>query len=144
MGIIRKEGFNFGFEPSTCESCPGYCCHGASGNIWVNHEDILKMCRFLQTNPIDFILQYLNRINNRFSIKERGVGMHDLEYFFFDHRQKCCSIYKARPRQYRTFPFWEYFKRHKDNLIKECPGIRPQKKSLPYVFFTGRNRNHVS
>jgi len=124
MNIIQKEGFDFGFDPSACESCPGYCCRGESGNIWVNHEDILRMCRLLQTNPIDFIPHYLNRINNRLSIKER-VGEYSMECVFFDHHQKCCSIYAARPRQCRTFPFWEHFKRHKKELIKECPGIRP-------------------
>jgi len=121
--IIQKEGFDFGFDPSACESCPGYCCHGESGNIWVNHEDILRMCRLLQTNPIDFIPQYFNRINNRLSIKER-VGEYGLECVFFDSPQRCCSIYTVRPHQCRTFPFWEHFKRHKDELIRECPGIK--------------------
>jgi Fe-S-cluster containining protein len=110
MNIMQKEGFDFGFDPNACESCPGYCCRGQSGNIWVNYEDILSMCRFLQTTPIDFI-------------KER-VGEHDLECVFFDSLQKCCSIYTVRPRQCRTFPFWEHFKRNKDELIKECPGVK--------------------
>jgi hypothetical protein len=48
-----------------------------------------------------------------------------LECVFFDHRQKCCSIYTVRPRQCHTFPFWEHFKRNKDELIKECPGVKP-------------------
>ncbi|WAC06534.1 MAG: YkgJ family cysteine cluster protein [Thermodesulfobacteriota bacterium] len=124
MHIIRKDGFDFGFDPNACKSCPGNCCRGESGNIWVNHEDILSMCRFLQTNPIDFTPLYLNRINNRLSIKER-VGEHGMECVFFDHRQKCCSIYPVRPHQCRTFPFWEYFKKYKDELVNECPGIRP-------------------
>jgi hypothetical protein len=123
MNIIQNEGFDFGFNPSACESCPGYCCRGESGNIWVNHDDILRICRSLQTNPIDFISQYLNRINNRLSIKER-VGEQGVECVFFDSLQRCCSIYTARPLQCRTFPFWEYFKSHKDKLIKECPGIK--------------------
>jgi Predicted Fe-S-cluster oxidoreductase len=124
MDIMRKKGFDFGFDPSACESCPGYCCCGASGTIWVNQDDILKICRFLQTSPIDFIPQYLNRINNRLSIKER-IGEYGPECVFFDSHQRCCSIYPARPRQCRTFPFWEYFKRNKDELVKECHGVKP-------------------
>jgi Fe-S-cluster containining protein len=124
MDIIHKEGFDFGFDQRACESCPGFCCCGQSGNVWVKHNDILRMSQFLQTNPIDFISRYLKRINNRLSIEER-VGEHGLECVFFDNLQRRCSIYTVRPLQCRTFPFWEYFKKHKDELIKECPGIKP-------------------
>ena len=123
MDIIQKEGFDFGFDPNACEICPGHCCRGEPGNIWITTGDILRMSRFLQTNPIDFIPHYLNRINNRLSIKER-VGKQGVECIFFDSFQRCCSIYPARPLQCRTFPFWEYFKKHMDILLKECPGIK--------------------
>jgi uncharacterized protein len=123
MDIIQKEGFDFGFDPDACKGCPSHCCRGESGTVWVNQNDIAKICRFLQTIPIDFIPTYLNRVDNRFSIKERAVEQ-GLECVFFDSPKKCCSIYPARPRQCRTFPFWEHFKKHLDILVKECPGIK--------------------
>jgi Fe-S-cluster containining protein len=123
MTIARKEGFDFGFDPEACKNCSGNCCRGETGNIWVTQDEIEAMCHFLQTNQIDFISIYLNRVDNRFSIKER-MGERGLECVFFDSLKKCCSIYPARPRQCSTFPFWEYFKKHVDDLIKECPGIR--------------------
>jgi uncharacterized protein len=122
--IIQKEGFDFGFDPEACKSCAGNCCHGESGSIWIAPDDIAKISQLLQINQIDFISGYLNRVENRFFLKERA-GKEGLECVFFDSQKKGCSIYTARPRQCRTFPCWEYFKRHKDELIKECPGVKP-------------------
>jgi len=122
MGIIRRDGFDFGFDPSTCKKCPGHCCRGESGNIWVNHQEIIQICSLLQTNPVDYIQKYLNRIDNRFSIKERFTE-HGFECVFFEGPQKLCSIYAVRPLQCRQYPFWEHFKKHTGHVIKECPGI---------------------
>ena len=123
MGIIRKHGFDFGFDSGACTDCPGYCCRGESGNVWINQREIHQICSFLKTNPIDFIQKYLNRIGNRFSIKERFTE-HDFECVFFEGSQRQCSIYAVRPLQCRQYPFWEHFIKHKDQVIKECPGIR--------------------
>jgi Fe-S-cluster containining protein len=42
---------------------------------------------------------------------------------FFDLDKKQCSIYEARPKQCRTFPFWEHFKTNIKEVIDECPAI---------------------
>jgi Fe-S-cluster containining protein len=76
----------------------------------------------LQTNPIDYIQKYLNRIDNKFSIKECFTE-HGFECVFFEGPKKQCSIYAVRPFQCRQYPFWEHFKKHKEQVIKECPGI---------------------
>ena len=122
MGIIQKDGFDFAFDPGACKKCPGHCCCGESGNIWVSQQEILQICSLLQINPVDYIQKYLNRIGNRFSIKERFTE-DAFECVFFDGPQKQCSIYAARPLQCRQYPFWEHFKKHKEQVIKECPGI---------------------
>jgi Fe-S-cluster containining protein len=122
MGVIRRNGFGFGFDPSACSGCPGRCCRGTSGNVWVSPSEILQISGFLETNSIDCIQKYLNRVGNRLSIKERFTG-HDFECVFFEGPKKGCSIYPVRPLQCRQFPFWDYFRRHKDQLVKECPGI---------------------
>ena len=123
LDIIRKKGFDFGFDPGACQKCPGNCCCGESGNVWVSQEEILLICDFLGINTIDFMKNYVNRIGSRLSIKERFTG-HDYECIFFNGNARNCSIYAVRPVQCRQFPFWEYFKRHRDQVIKECPGIR--------------------
>ncbi len=120
---IQREGFEFGFDPSACVDCPGHCCRGESGNIWVNQQEIFQMCNLLKINTIDFIQKYLNRISNRFSIKERFEAP-EFQCVFFEDIECQCSIYGARPLQCRQYPFWEPFRRHKDQVVKECPGIR--------------------
>ena len=122
MGIVLREGFDFGFDPGACTACPGRCCCGESGYIWVNQQEILQISCFLKINSIDFIEKYLDRIGNRFSIKER-ITEHDFECVFFDGAKRHCSIYAVRPLQCIRYPFWNRFRRHKDQVIKECPGI---------------------
>ena len=123
MNIIEKAGFDFGFDPGTCTDCPSHCCRGQSGRIWVNQQEILQICNSLNMNAIDFIQKHTDRTGNRLSIKERHSG-HDFECVFLEGAQKKCSIYEVRPTQCRQFPFWNYFRKHKDQAIKECPGIR--------------------
>jgi len=123
VGVIQREGFDFAFDPSACMDCPSRCCGGTSGHVWVNQQELLEICTFLSTNPIDCIQKYFNRVENRLSIKERFSG-HDFECVFLEGLEKRCSIYEARPLQCRRFPFWDHFRTHKDEVIEECPGIR--------------------
>ncbi len=44
--------------------------------------------------------------------------------YFFDEKKLNCSIYEHRPKQCRTFPFWEYFKKNYNELEKECIGVK--------------------
>jgi len=43
---------------------------------------------------------------------------------FFDEAQRNCGIYELRPKQCRSFPFWEYFKTHTKELEEECIGVK--------------------
>jgi len=122
MGIIQRNDFDFSFDPSACKGCTSLCCRGEHGYIWVTHKEILQICSFLKTNTVDFIRTYLNRIGNRLSIKEHFTEQ-GFECVFFDDLKNQCSIYAVRPFQCRQYPFWEYFKKHKEQVIKECPGI---------------------
>jgi Fe-S-cluster containining protein len=122
LNIIRRKGFDFGFDPGACEKCPGYCCRGESGDVWVGQQDIRRICGFLHLHPVDFIQRYLNRIGNRMSMKERFTGQ-EYECVFFNGPEGKCSIYAVRPIQCRQFPFWNDFRRHKDRVFQECPGI---------------------
>ena len=129
VDIIRRDGFDFGFDPSACKDCPGLCCYGDSGNIWVDQQEILQICSLLQINPVDFIRIYLNRIGNRFSIKE-VITVSGFECIFFKGPRKKCSIYTVRPFQCRQYPFWGHFKKHKEQVIRECPGIIVKKDKV--------------
>ena len=123
VSIMWKDGFDFGFDPAACTDCPSHCYRGKSGRVWLSQQEIFQICSFLNMNPIDFIQTYLMRMENRLSIKERHSG-HDFECVFLEGSQKKCSIYAVRPDQYRRFPFWDYFRKHTDQAVKECPGVR--------------------
>ncbi len=123
MTIIRKQGFDFGFDPVACDECPSYCCCGESGYVWVSQQEFSQICEFLHINPVDCLDRYFQRVGNALSLKERVVEGR-FECVFIEGAEKRCSVYEVRPVQCREFPFWNYFKKHKDEVVRECPGIR--------------------
>ncbi|WP_442868113.1 YkgJ family cysteine cluster protein [Campylobacter sp. JMF_15 NE4] len=115
--------FDYTFDNSACESCGGKCCTGESGYIWINDAEIEKLSEFMGIDKANFIRVFLQRVGNKFSIKEKPY-LNGMACVFFDEKHRNCGIYEYRPNQCRTFPFWEYFKEHKDELEKECIGVK--------------------
>ena len=121
MKIYNKD-YNYCFETDACENCAGNCCIGESGYIWVDPNEVLDISNFLGISLDSFYEKYLKKVKYRFSLKE-------IEYnggykcIFFDEKKRGCGIYKVRPTQCRTFPFWEHFKTNIKEVEDECPGI---------------------
>ncbi len=124
MSIITKEGFDFAFEPSGCNTCGGRCCIGESGNIWINPQEVLNLSKFLNLELDKVFDDFLEKRGYKYSIKELRLSKDNFACVFFDLDKKQCSIYEARPSQCRTFPFWDYFKTNKEEVFKECPAIK--------------------
>ena len=122
--LIKKEGFNFAFDPNGCNSCKGNCCIGESGYIWINSQEIQALAFHLKISSEDLKKRYLNKIEYKYSIKEIQLASNNYACCFFDLDKKQCSVYDARPNQCRTFPFWDYFKKNEEEVYKECPAIR--------------------
>lgn len=122
--LIKKDGFNFAFEPSGCDSCGGNCCIGESGYIWINPSEMEALALHLKISVDDLKNKYLNKISYKYSIKEIQLQKDNYACCFFDLDKRQCSIYNVRPNQCRTFPFWEYFKENEEEVFKECPAIR--------------------
>ncbi len=121
--LIKKEGFDYAFDPKECSTCQGRCCTGESGYIYVKHEEIENISKFLGLDTKDFVAKYLFKKGYKYSIKE-VVSENSHACIFFDKTINGCMIYEARPSQCQTFPFWDYFKTRVDALKLECPGIR--------------------
>ena len=121
--MISKDGFCYTFNESACASCGGACCIGESGYIWVNYQEIETIAKELDLSVDEFAKLYLRRVKNRYSLKEYSVGEYGYACIFFDMEKRLCKIYNSRPKQCRTFPFWEDFKNNTKELIKECPGV---------------------
>jgi uncharacterized protein len=86
----------------TCTQC-GDCCTGAPGHVWVNSEEIAALAALIGLSSDDFEDQYVRRVGTRKSLKEFPSG----DCVFFDGQTRKCTVYGARPRQCRTWPFWD-------------------------------------
>jgi Fe-S-cluster containining protein len=122
MPIIREEGFAYAFNSDACHECEGRCCTGESGYIYVTKAEIFKIAELLKMDVNDFGVQYLFKKGYKYSLKERKYK-ESYECVFYDRETNGCRIYEARPQQCKTFPFWDYFKTHIEELKDECPGI---------------------
>lgn len=122
--LISQEGYEFSFDTSECAKCNGFCCRGESGYIWINLNEIQKLAQHLKMSMDELSINYIKKINHRYSLREKKLGENDYACIFFDETLNRCGIYEARPNQCRTFPFWEQFKCNKAEAKQECPGIR--------------------
>jgi len=120
--ITIEVGYNFAFRHGFCDECGGRCCTGESGYIWISEEEVAKAASFLLMDIQEFADKYLFSANNRLSIKEKKHN-DGCACIFFDEKEKNCSIYDVRPTQCRTFPFWDYYKIHNEEALKECPAL---------------------
>jgi Fe-S-cluster containining protein len=100
-----------------CTSC-GHCCR-IEGHVWVGLGEVRTMARQLGIGLEAFGRRFLRRVGSRFSLIDNPNG----DCIFWENG---CSIYDSRPRQCRTFPFWN------QNLesptawkqaARECEGI---------------------
>jgi uncharacterized protein len=102
-----------------CTQC-GNCCTGQPGYVWVNDQEVEAIANF-RGEPVDEVLGlYTRRIGSRRSLKEKANN----DCVFYD-RQSGCTIYPVRPRQCRTWPFWDYTTRSPEEwetTAKDCPG----------------------
>ena len=75
--------YPYKFDPEACKTCPGNCCNGVSGNIWVSPDEIEIIAKFLDKTIEDFTLEYLRKTSGRYSIKELKKG-DNYACLFFD------------------------------------------------------------
>jgi Fe-S-cluster containining protein len=103
----KREWFEEGLAFS-CTQC-GNCCTGPPGAVWFTDEEELAMAAALSLDLETFRDRYVRRLGRSRSLVERETDFgHDC--VFLDRESQpgkaVCSIYKARPRQCRTWPWW--------------------------------------
>ena len=94
-----KDGLQF-----RCTRC-GHCCTGAPGFVWVSDEEIQQIAehRGEPVEEVEALYAYRTRAGRGGrTLREKANG----DCVFFD-RAAGCTIYPVRPRQCRTWPFWE-------------------------------------
>ena len=68
--LIRKDGFNFAFDPKGCNTCAGNCCIGESGYIWISQKEIQSLALHLNLSIDNLKFRYLNKFGYKYSTKE--------------------------------------------------------------------------
>ncbi len=110
-----KDGLRF-----QCSQC-GDCCTGAPGYVWVNQEEIAALANQIGVALDEFERKYVRRVGIRKSLVEFPNG----DCVFFDGEKRKCTVYEARPRQCRTWPFWHSNLKSPEDwqqTCEVCPG----------------------
>jgi len=91
-----KDGLRF-----SCTRC-GDCCTGEPGSVWVNDEELAAIAA-MRGQPIEEFKAMYTRLGPRgVTLREKPNG----DCVFYE-REVGCTIYAIRPRQCRTWPFWD-------------------------------------
>lgn len=124
-----------------CTGCSNCCSGPQTGYVWVDDQEILELANAAgYRDDLDtFERKFLRTVGARQSLVEYSDG----DCIFLDPTTRRCSVYQARPKQCRSWPFW------KENLkspqawastAKGCPGCnRGKLYSLPEIHQIQRN-----
>lgn len=110
-----KDGLRF-----RCTGC-GDCCTGAPGYVWVNKAEIAALAEHMGLAVEEFESRFVRGVGVRKSLYEHPNG----DCVFFDGKTRRCTVYHLRPRQCRTWPFWESNVRTLEawkETCESCPG----------------------
>ena len=111
-----SEGLRF-----KCSGC-GDCCTGGPGYVWVNKEEIQDLADAIGMDDIE---EFERLYTRKIGIRKSLIEFPNYDCVFFDNQSRQCKVYEARPRQCRTWPFWNSnLKSEQDwqRTCEECPG----------------------
>src|SRR5436309_3151995 len=97
-----------------CTRC-GNCCTGAPGFVWVNDDEVAAIADHREESVPHVIGLYTRVVDGKRSLREKANG----DCVFLD-RSRRCTIYPVRPRQCRTWPFWESNVRTPEDWQRTC------------------------
>ena len=87
----------------------------------MNQEEIDAMASRVGLEPKVFEEKYVKRVGVRRSLKERPGG----DCVLLDEQTRKCTAYEERPRQCKTWPFWDSNIRTPEawaEAAEACPG----------------------
>ncbi len=119
MHCFYEKGLQF-----SCETGCNYCCSCEPGYVFLSQEDLDRLCSFTQMSEQQFLSTYCRKVRIgsciMISLKERE------NYDCIFLTKQGCSVYEARPKQCRTYPFWSSVMENEASWEAEkhaCPGI---------------------
>lgn len=108
-----KDGLRF-----QCTQC-GKCCTGEPGYVWVNDEELAAIARVRGETVPEVTALWTRQTPRGRTLREKANG----DCIFLENRR--CTVYEVRPRQCRTWPFWESnveTPEDWEDTCKVCPG----------------------
>lgn len=116
-----------------CTMCGG-CCTGPSGYVLFTEEEAAAIARKLGVSVAEFLARYTKDMGTEIAGRRRSIAEveteHGLDCVFLDRKsmpgKAVCSLYEARPRQCRTFPWWpEHLRSERawKETARSCEGI---------------------
>lgn len=111
-----------------CTMC-GNCCTGVPGTVMLDASERAALALHLGVSEPEFIEQYTKAIDGGISLDERLTAF-GWDCVFLDRTtvpgKAVCGAYEARPKQCRTWPFWNRNltdERAWDRAGVTCPGM---------------------
>lgn len=105
-----------------CQGSSNCCVSRESyGYVYLSKKDINRFCKFIKLQKKDFVKLYCDKTNGFIHLKEKNENG-NCQFL----KGKKCTVYKARPEQCRTWPFWSEnmnSKKWNNEIAKFCPGI---------------------
>lgn len=110
-----------------CTRC-GNCCSGPSGSVLVSDSEIAELASHLELSAAEFREIYTRSLRKGdVSLREKRNG----ECILYrsaaaDGSGGGCSVYRQRPRQCRSWPFWKGVIHSPERWAEEaesCPGM---------------------
>jgi len=121
-GSFYAHGLRF-----SCKRCSA-CCRFDAGYVFLSQKDVSLLCAPLDMQHDIFIEKYCRWIpagngTSRLSLQEKQ----NYDCIFWSEKNgEGCMVYKVRPLQCRTFPFWASVMRSKNSwemTAMGCPGM---------------------
>ena len=102
----------------------GNCCvsRGSYGFVYLSKKDIKKLSDRIKITKYEFLKDYCDKTDGYVHLKELKENKGDCIFLV----NKKCSVYKSRPIQCRTWPFWPEnmnTKTWNNEISKNCPGV---------------------
>ncbi len=103
-----------------CQRC-GRCCT-CEGYVFMFEKDLRRLIENEGYTREELQRSYLSTFRGYTVLRDKANN----ECIFWDNEIKGCKVYKNRPTQCQTYPFWNNVFKSKEAFLREkedCPGI---------------------
>jgi len=107
-----------------CTQC-GYCCRHEPGFVFLSESDMKDLLLHLSISQDEFIKKYCRIVDVGFFKRVSLIEKPNNDCIFWQNGVGC-SVYKARPLQCRSYPFWHAVVESEESWMEEsesCPGM---------------------